>query len=101
MGAFDAIQFKPEFPFSILNRVSTDSGRFANAEFEPGFKSKKAFQRAAKPVLPRVGIEHPKLTLSPPISSPKSAPLCAAPYPAGDGSAAIFRSMPANSRRVR
>jgi hypothetical protein len=23
------------------------------------------------------------------------------PYPAGDGSAAIFRSMPANNRRVR
>src|ERR1035437_8430602 len=64
MGAFDAIQFKPESPFSILNRGSTDSGRFANAEFEPGFKSKKAFQRAAKPVLPRVGIKHPKLTLS-------------------------------------
>jgi hypothetical protein len=36
-----SFHFNPEFPFSILNRVSTDSGRFANAEFEPGFKSKE------------------------------------------------------------
>jgi len=74
MGAFDAIQFKPEFPFSILNRVSTDSGRFANAEFEAGFKSKKASQRAAKPVLPRVGIKHPKLTLSQPSFQTLNSP---------------------------
>jgi len=29
-----------------------------------------------------------------PASSSKSAPLLRSPYPAGDGSAAIFRSMP-------
>jgi hypothetical protein len=35
-----------------------------------------------------------------PASSSKIAPLRTSPYPAGDGSIAIFASMPANSRRV-
>ena len=36
-----------------------------------------------------------------PASSSKIPPLRTSPYPAGDGSSAIFASMPANSRRVR
>jgi len=30
----------PKFPFSILNRTNTGTGRFANAKCDPGFKSK-------------------------------------------------------------
>src|ERR1039457_3548862 len=41
---------KPEFPFSILNRISTDSGRFANAEFEPGLSPKSFPARRNGPV---------------------------------------------------
>ena len=32
--------YRREFPFSILNRISTDTGRFANAKLEPGFECK-------------------------------------------------------------
>src|ERR1035437_425556 len=58
-------------------------------KLKPGLSPKGFPARRNGPVLPRVGIKHPKLTrfqssfqtLNPfrPISSPKSAPLCAGP----------------------
>jgi hypothetical protein len=46
----------------------------------------------------------PKFSDTSPFPPYLGTEICSAlrsPYPAGDGSAAIFRSMPANSRRVR
>jgi hypothetical protein len=41
MSGFQSVDYEPELPFSILNRISTDSGRFANAEVRYGSKSKE------------------------------------------------------------
>ena len=86
-------------------------GRQANAKFERGFESKGSPRRFNRPVLPRLGTETAKPGVfrqdsHTPVPSPSfrvtetySVPWST--YPAGDGSAAIFPSMSAKSRRVR
>jgi len=102
--------FKPGFRFLTPDSDDNKIIWFAKARSSQ-LRARRPFQRVATdPVRPRVDIRDPQLPLlrlnfeillPAPLHRHRNCSALRSPYPAGDGSAAIFRSMPANSRRVR
>ncbi len=93
-------------------RHSNNARRSANGKFKAGFERKAlpttpreagfAFRDHATPedaIFPTELLRHFSLLLIPYVTAIGSA--LHSTYSAGDGSAAIFRSMPPNSHRVR
>ena len=95
------------FHFESLREGSHQRQRFAKAQRKPALSPRGlctgpfTFALTPKhrnwPFFHGV-LGHLSLSL---LSSPKSAALCVGTYPAGNGSAVIFRSMLVNNRRVR
>ena len=99
--------FNGNFHFESLREGSHQRQRFAKAQRKPALSPRGlctgpfTFALTPKhrnwPFFHGV-LGHLSLSL---LSSPKSAALCVGTYPAGNGSAVIFRSMLVNNRRVR
>ncbi len=106
----------PEFPFfftrnfdyEISLQTRTGARRCANGILSLFVSGRGVFRGPFDRLHPLIGTETAKLELRPYSRTPLSSPSPASPnapflihYPADDGSAATFTSVPPNSRRVR